>query len=185
MTPEEHNSLLPANVKGKACQNLLEGAAAKDLAIEHIFERASVARALHAAEMLLRRGIGRMSVEEARVFTKTDPRFVPLDPDGALVTAREVLAEESAMVETARAGQGKFAPIGRSEVWVIRSPVIAQSKEQTKAVHEVLGSRDLVTTIHGPAGSGKTTLMSEAALCDNWRLFQSWQRAVGVRPSNG
>ena len=84
MTPEEHNSLLPANVKGKACQNLLEGAAAKDLAIEHIFERASVARALHAAEMLLRRGIGRMSVEEARVFTKTDPRFVPLDPDGAL-----------------------------------------------------------------------------------------------------
>ena len=40
--------------------------------------------------------------------------------------------------------------------------MVAQSKEQTKAVHEVLGSRDLVTTIHGPAGSGKTTLMKEA-----------------------
>lgn len=39
MTPEEHDSLLPANVKGKACQNLLEGAAAKDLAIEERMSR--------------------------------------------------------------------------------------------------------------------------------------------------
>ena len=66
------------------------------------------------------------------------------------------------MIETARAGQGEFEPIGRSEEWTILSPAVAQSKEQTKAVQEVLRSRDLVTAIHGPAGSGKTTLMREA-----------------------
>jgi type II secretory pathway predicted ATPase ExeA len=66
------------------------------------------------------------------------------------------------MIATARAGQGKFEAIGRSEVWAIRSPTVAQNNEQTKAIHEVLSSRDLATTIHGPAGSGKTTLMREA-----------------------
>jgi hypothetical protein len=34
-----------------------------------------------------------------------DPGETP--PEGALVTTREVLAEESAMIETPRAGQGK------------------------------------------------------------------------------
>jgi conjugative relaxase-like TrwC/TraI family protein len=162
MTRAERDSLLLASVRGAVSQNLVEGETAKDLAVEHLFERSSVARELHAAGMLLRRGIGRVSVEEARDFVKTDPRFVRLDPAGTLVTTREVLAEESAMIETARAGQSKFEPIERNEEWTILSPAVAQSKEQTKAVQEVLRSRDLVTAIHGPAGSGKTTLMREA-----------------------
>ena len=59
-----------------ASQNLLESETAKNLAIQHLFERASVARELHAAGMLLRRGIGRVSVEEARGFARADDRFV-------------------------------------------------------------------------------------------------------------
>ena len=35
-----------------------------------------------------------------------DSRFLHPEPNGALVTTREVLAEESAMIETALAGQG-------------------------------------------------------------------------------
>ena len=77
---------------------------AKNLAIQHLFERASVARELHAAAMLLRRGIGRVSVEEARGFARTDDRFVR--PGADLVTTREVLAEEAALLETVKAGQG-------------------------------------------------------------------------------
>src|SRR5262249_46666084 len=71
MTPEERASLQVESVKGTPSQNILEGPVVRNLALEHLFERASVARELHAAGMLLRRGIGRVSVEEARVFAST------------------------------------------------------------------------------------------------------------------
>ena len=57
MTPGERASLQAESVKGTVSQNLLEGPVARNLALEHLFERASVARELHAAGMLLRRGI--------------------------------------------------------------------------------------------------------------------------------
>jgi hypothetical protein len=88
MTPEDRASLKVESVKGKVSQNLLERPIAKDLALEHLFERGSVARELHAAGMLLRRGIGRVSVEGARVFASTDDCFVR--PGSDLVTTREV-----------------------------------------------------------------------------------------------
>ena len=84
MTPEERASLKVESVKGSASQNLLEGSMAKNLALEHLFERASIARELHAAGMLLRRGIGRASVDEARVFASTGDCFVR--PGSNLVT---------------------------------------------------------------------------------------------------
>jgi hypothetical protein len=87
MTPEERTSLKIENVKGTSAENLLESETAKNLAIQHLFERASVARELHAAAMLLRRGIGRVSVEEARGFARADDRFV--HRRGELVTTHE------------------------------------------------------------------------------------------------
>ena len=77
MTPYERESLRIANGRG-ASENLVEIDSAKDLAIEHLFERSSVARELHAAGMLLRRGIGRVSVEAARIFVQT----IRPDPNG-------------------------------------------------------------------------------------------------------
>jgi hypothetical protein len=92
MTPEERESLRVANVKG-ASENLVEIDSAKDLAIEHLFERSSVARELHAAGMLLRRGIGRVSVEAARIFAQTDSRFIrPLRRADGLEHSRAILA---------------------------------------------------------------------------------------------
>jgi hypothetical protein len=70
----------------------------------------SVVRELHAAAMLLRRGIGRVSVEEARVIATTDDCFVRLGAD--LVTTREVLAEEGALLANVKAGQGAYAELG-------------------------------------------------------------------------
>jgi hypothetical protein len=110
MTPEERASLKVESVKGTVSQNLLEGPIAKNLALQHLFERASVARELHAAGMLLRRGIGRVSVEEARVFASTDDFFVR--PGSDLVTTPEVLAEEAALLAAVKAGQGGYAELG-------------------------------------------------------------------------
>jgi hypothetical protein len=60
--------------------------------------------------MLLRRGIGRVSVEEARLFATADDFFVR--PGSGLVTTREVLAEEAALLATVKAGQGGYAELG-------------------------------------------------------------------------
>jgi conjugative relaxase-like TrwC/TraI family protein len=160
MTPEERTSLKIENVKGTLPQNLLESETAKNLAIQHLFERVSVARELHAAAMLLRRGIGRMSVEEARGFARTDERFVRRRGD--LITTHEVLAEEASLLETAKAGQGRHAELGRGGQWKFLSPLVMASEEQTNAVRHILKSRDLVSSIRGPAGSGKTAMMQEA-----------------------
>jgi hypothetical protein len=120
------------------------------MAIEHLFERASVARELHAAGMLLRRGIGRVSVEEACVFANADTRFMRPDPNGALVTTREVFAEETAMIETALAGHERCEAIGSGKGWTISSPIVAQSEEVCRAisgVHRCFRPVPLVSTL--------------------------------------
>ena len=60
MTSEERESLRPECVKSAPSQNLLGAVAAKELAIQHLFEQASLKRELHIAGMLLRRGIARV-----------------------------------------------------------------------------------------------------------------------------
>ncbi|HTD15910.1 MAG TPA: AAA family ATPase [Chthoniobacterales bacterium] len=161
MTPEERASLQTENVKGTRSQHLLEPALAKALAVSHLFERSSIARELHAAGMLLRRGIGRVSVDQAKAFAFQDPRFVRPDPGARIVTTREVLHEESEMLKGVDAGRGRYEEIGRDGSW---NPVSQISDEQRAAVEHILRSRDLVTAIRGVAGTGKTTMMKEAVL---------------------
>ena len=49
MTPDERESLRMANVKGRS-ENLVEIDSAKDLAIEHLFERSSSSVGVSSAE---------------------------------------------------------------------------------------------------------------------------------------
>ena len=90
MTPEERESLRPECVKSAPSQNLLDARAAKELAIHHLFEQVSLKRELHIAGMLLRRGIARVSIAEALTWVRSDPFFVRPDPDGKLLTTRQV-----------------------------------------------------------------------------------------------
>jgi hypothetical protein len=146
-------------LKGGVSQNLLEPEAAKELAIEHLFEGVSVVRVLHAAGMFLRRGIGRVSVEGALEFANSDPRLIREGND--LVTTREVLAEEEALLAVVQHGRGRYGEIGRGGTWTFLSPLVEAHPEQKAAVLGVLHSKDLVTAIRGPAGSGKTSMMQE------------------------
>jgi conjugative relaxase-like TrwC/TraI family protein len=158
MTPEELASLSPEAVRAALPENLLETDTAKGLAIQHLFERVSVVRELHATAMLLRRGIGGVSIDEALEFARSDLRL--LRAGGGLVTTLEVLAEESAMLERVQAGRGRYEEIRRSGDWTFLSPLLGD--EQKKAVLKVLHSRDMVISVRGPAGSGKTLMMQEA-----------------------
>jgi AAA domain len=51
---------------------------------------------------------------------------------------------------------------GGGKEWVIRHPLVGASEEQNQAVHHVLGSKNFITSFAGPAGAGKTELMTEA-----------------------
>jgi conjugative relaxase-like TrwC/TraI family protein len=160
MTAEERASLTQQAVREKACEGLLELEAAKPLAVQHLFERVSVTRALHAAGMLLRRAIGTATVPEAEEISASDPLFLRTE-NGYLTTA-EVLAEEQELLGRVETGRGKFAPLGGSQVWEISDPRVRSNEEQSLAVEHVLRFCDLVTSIRGAAGTGKTTMMREA-----------------------
>jgi hypothetical protein len=156
MTLEERASLSLESVKGSRPrsrpQNLLEPGLAKALAVSHLFERSSVARELHAAGMLLRRGIGRVSVDQAKAFAASDPRFVRPHSAARFITTREVLHEESEMLRAVEAGRGRYEEIGRGAAWQPVSSAVARNDEQAAAVEHILRSRDLVTSVRGTAG---------------------------------
>jgi hypothetical protein len=148
MTPYERESLRIANVKG-ASENLVEIDSAKDLAIEHLFGRSNVARELHVAGMLLRRGIGRVSVEAARILAQTDSRFIRRDPNVRLSPrARYWLkrGERLRRVATVRAPMKRWdaGKLGR-----LVSEVVAKSEEQSRAVlPELLRSPGWINNAH-------------------------------------
>ena len=140
MTAEERGSLSRDAVRTTVCQGLLEPEAAKPLAVQHLFERVSVAGQLHAAGVLLRRAIGKATVEEAERFSRTDPLFVRTM--GGYLTTAEVLAEEAQLLERVESGRAKFEPLGGSEEWPISDPKVLASEEQTLAIEHVLRTRD-------------------------------------------
>jgi hypothetical protein len=77
------------------------------------------------------------------------------------VTIQEVYGEEKNLIGTVMAGKGLYAPIGQA--WKIQSKLVAGDKGQTNAVYHVLRSGDLLTGIEGKPGTGKTTMICEAA----------------------
>jgi hypothetical protein len=117
LTPEEHESLRTVNVKGSRIQDLLDRQEAESIAISHLFERSSVARELHAAAMLLRRGLGRVNVAQALDFARQDGRFLRPFPESRFLTTREAMQEETDMLKLVEAGRGKFEEIGKGKSW--------------------------------------------------------------------
>nr|WP_315860602.1 MobF family relaxase [Rubinisphaera margarita] len=77
-----------------------------------------------------------------------------------LVTTREVLDTERDVIAFAREGRGTRRPLGQKEYEFKRDWLNPQQKA---AVQSVLTSRDTVMAITGGAGTGKSSLMQEAA----------------------
>ena len=97
-------------------ENLVEIDSAKDLAIEHLFERSSVARELHAAGMPLRRGIGRVSVEAARIFRECPIRVSFVRIQTVDRPHARYWLKSGERFETCRNGQGAHEAIGRGKL---------------------------------------------------------------------
>ncbi|MCA9069207.1 MAG: relaxase domain-containing protein, partial [Planctomycetaceae bacterium] len=85
------------------------------------------------------------------------------DVEGAkreLITTREVLQAEREIIAFAREGRGTCKAIGRDEHDFARDWL---NEQQKAAVQHVLKSRDNVLAVTGGAGTGKSSLMQEAA----------------------
>lgn len=94
------------------------------------------------------------------------------------LTTREVLEAESRLIAFARDGRGTRRPIGRSEHTFARDWL---NESQKEAVRHVLRSTDTVTAVTGGAGTGKSSLMQEAAEA----IEQNGKRVLVFAPSTG
>lgn len=76
------------------------------------------------------------------------------------ITTHEVLEAERSMIAFARDGRGTRYPIAKTEHEFQREWL---NEQQKNAVLHVLNSKDTVTAVTGGAGTGKSSLMEEAA----------------------
>jgi conjugative relaxase-like TrwC/TraI family protein len=138
---------------------------AVSMAMDHCFERSAVVpeRAILARAMKF--GVGRTTIQAVHDAVARS-HLVWREMGGErMVTTREVLAEEQAMLDFARSGRGTCAPLNSAAVYTPESPRsvspsgITLNDEQHRAMRHVLTSPDRVMLIRGAAGTGKTTLM--------------------------
>ena len=153
-----------ANADGASSGDRTDGLTAQEAfqyAVATLFERESVVSERQVLDAALRYGRGAVQPEELmQAFRQAGNGLLTASVDGRiLVTTREVLAEEQAMLAFARHGRGSCVPFG-----VGRPAFRAEGlkSDQEAAVRHVLGSWDRVVLIRGGAGTGKTRLMQAA-----------------------
>ncbi|RCS54869.1 conjugative relaxase [Bremerella cremea] len=135
----------------------MSAAAAVDFAKGHVFERASVVRERELLRQAMLHGIGQVSVEQVHNEVVRREWIREGQDEQALISTREVLTEEQALLTFARSGRGKLAPLAPQHA-IARDWL---SDEQQTAVHGILNSHDRLMIVSGKAGVGKTSLMKE------------------------
>lgn len=141
-----------------------------DRAITHCTERASVMSESRLLETALRFGIGEVRPDAVREAASSHPELLRRrEGDVVLVTSRQALAEEEAMLGFARDGRGTCVPMQGQEAWQPRDGSL--NRQQRGAVDHLLASRDRVMLLRGGAGTGKSTLLREAAQAMRSRGF--------------
>ena len=127
---------------------------AVEFAKAKIFERAAVVRDVDVMAETFRRARGSSaSIEELKAAVLGDEKILR-SLDGRQVTTAGVLENESRVVDLARLGRDKFAPLapgGLAGEWAEKL-----SSRQRPAAEIVIGSKDFVTIFRGGAGTGKS-----------------------------
>jgi conjugative relaxase-like TrwC/TraI family protein len=128
-------------------------------AIEHSMERASALPERSLLETALRYGIGQTDLQHVQAAVQKAPLLRSEHRGESWVTTKEVLEEETRMVEAVRRGRGQCV---RLHPHYEPPKKATLNKGQLSAVKFVLDCPDRVMAIRGGAGTGKTTLMKEA-----------------------
>jgi conjugative relaxase-like TrwC/TraI family protein len=158
-----------------------EPSAARDavhLSAEHCFERQSVAPERTLLREALRRAYGQAPRSAVEAEAARHPDLIRGDWEGRRsLTTRDVLAEEQAVIRFAREGRGTCAAFGAGAPHTFARGWLNEG--QKRAVRHVLECQDRVMIVRGAAGTGKTTMMSEAVAAIEGR----GKRVVTVAPS--
>lgn len=132
-----------------------------DYSLKHSFERASVKPERRILEAAYRQSIGKrhLSIQAIANSFEGDSRIIRIKEKGQTVcTTMPVLAQEKKMVTLARQGIDCHFPL--YEKTPDLSPHL--NDHQQDAITAILTTTDRVSIIRGAAGTGKTTIMTEA-----------------------
>ncbi len=151
---------------------------AVDHAIGHCFEREATMPERQVLTEALKRGIGTVTVEAVKRELARRPLIRGEWRGRRTVATWEMKGAEDRVTDFARGGRGTFRPLGDPDRVVARDWLNAGQKA---AVRHVLASRDAVTLIRGPAGTGKTTLEQELGE----GLAAAGRAVVALAPTNG
>ncbi|MCD0462381.1 MobF family relaxase [Roseiconus lacunae] len=164
LSPEERETFKKLINEGRAEETGREDAAVSiKYALEHHLYRESTVERHQVVATALEHGLTITPERIEAALNATDKIERLLDADGTqrhLITTREVLSAEKRMIDFARETRGTRKAIGEDRYECSRDWLNA---EQKAAVHFVLECRDTVMAVTGGAGTGKSSLMQEAA----------------------
>jgi conjugative relaxase-like TrwC/TraI family protein len=177
LTPDERVALLDVSDNAKPKTPTVENDRHAKFAIDHTFERTSIAQERRLLTVALKHGFGHVTPEGVREAVD-DQGLLAREINGKVwVTTKQVLADERRMLAAANAGKGACLPLAGSEPICFHAKRL--DRDQLKAVEHVLTSTDSVVLILGDAGTGKTTLAREAVT----QLEDRGKRVVMLAPS--
>ncbi len=128
-------------------------------AIGHVFERKSVVPHRELLATALKHSIGEATVEQVLNHAESSDLIIGERNGRQMATHRDVLDEESRVIDFARKGRGACRAFSKSHESFKRDWL---NDAQKGAVRHIVASRDRVILLRGSAGVGKTTLMREA-----------------------
>lgn len=150
-------------------------AEALEHAIGHVYERKAVESDRRLVAEALKVAVGHVQAEDLWATFEQHPDLITRQEDGQRwVTTKAVLAEEKAVLKFAVAGKGMELPLGAGRggregtPYEVGSLALREGVElndaQKAAVEHLISSRDRLMLLRGGAGTGKTTLLREAAM---------------------
>lgn len=165
LTPDEADTVLQLGRPNVASQEPLPQAIEKArdaiaFASDHHFERESVIPQRKLLTTALNHALGESSHLAILNAFEEDPALIRGEYGRrAMVTTPAVLEEEKRMIAFARDGQGQFDALVKDAITIRNAKL---NTGQRKAVEMLCTSKNAVTLIRGPAGSGKTSMTREA-----------------------
>ncbi len=148
------------------------------VAVNHLYERASVLPGHGVLAEALNMRLGRVGLDELKLELAGEGliRLEEKEPLSALFTKKEGLALEQWSVNRVNESNGRFRPF--RELPFI--PIGKLSKAQAKTVLNILKSRNGVISFRGVAGAGKTTTLQEL----NRGLTEAGHETIYLSPTN-
>lgn len=148
-----------------------------DHAVTHSFERASVVPERRILANAYSHSIGHkaISINDIDAEFAADQKIIKIEEsDQISCTTLEILQEEQHMVDLAHKGIDQFAPLYE------QTPDLKAKDQQARAIEHVLTTKNQVSIVMGGAGTGKTTLMTEAVDF----IEKSGKNVIVVAPSS-